>query len=118
MNRFPFTLVALAAAYTPGSRFRTDFADHSLNSKTFIDDGNDTSDGAGGASTEAKAEISAGAGTDQVQQQAQASDTSQVGGELSAKAETGTDDAQPDAGLGSSTTIVGDPSAGTETLQV
>ncbi len=85
MNRFPFTLVALAATYTPGSRFRTDFADHSLNAKTFIDDGNETSDGAGGASTEANA------GTDQLQQQAQAENALPPGSEQSIKPETGTD---------------------------
>ena len=50
MNRSSLSLVALAATYTLGSR--TNFADYSLNAKTFIDDGSDASDGAGGASTE------------------------------------------------------------------
>lgn len=108
--RFPLVFLALTAMYTSSARTRTNF-DYCSN-LNFADDGNETSDGAGGASTEAKAEIVPDTSSgEQTQQQAQTSDAVAPGTVLNANAN---DDKKVDTDVSDAGQVkaIGDPSAG------
>lgn len=124
MNRFPFTLVALAATYTLGSSKKlTAYTDSTGVAMLSIDNaGTDASAGGGGTEQQVKTDLpesnsnvisdSTGANAGINQMQAQASDTSQVGGQTLEAKKSDIDDTSELGGTDAGKQAIGDPSAG------